>query len=68
MVRQLFSIDELARLLLDGAQLVDVLDPEDFEHSHIPGAFNVPLKQLTKAAVTGLDRSRPVVVYCNDFG
>jgi len=57
--------DELRKLTGDGAQLVEVLPAEDYEWAHLPGAVNVPLKELD--ARTGqLDRSRPVIVYCHD--
>jgi rhodanese-related sulfurtransferase len=66
--RQVFSVDELKTLIGNGGQLVDVLGREDFEHSHLPGAINIPLKELTAASVAALDQARPVIVYCNDFG
>lgn len=68
MPRQLFSAEELNRLLQAGSQLVDVLEPGAYGHSHIPGAVNIPLKALTSETVASLDRRRPVIVYCNDFG
>ncbi|HET9847712.1 MAG TPA: rhodanese-like domain-containing protein [Candidatus Dormibacteraeota bacterium] len=68
MPSQVFRVSEVGQLLDQGAQLVDVLDPDDFEHSHLPGAINIPLKTLTRETTSRLDRSRPVVVYCNDFG
>ncbi|HEX3630395.1 MAG TPA: rhodanese-like domain-containing protein [Candidatus Dormibacteraeota bacterium] len=68
MPRQVFSVEEMRRLLENGAQLVDVLEPEEFAHSHIPGAINIPLKELTASARARLDQTRPVIVYCNDFG
>lgn len=55
-------------MLDQGAQLIDVLDSEDFEHDHLPGAINIPLKTLTEATTSRLDRGRPVVIYCDDFG
>jgi rhodanese-related sulfurtransferase len=67
MPAQVFTVAELKSLLKQGAQLVDVLDPEDFEHSRIPGAINIPLKEINAGNTTSLDKSRPVVVYCNDF-
>ena len=67
MPTQLFHASEVRQLLDQGAQLVDVLDPDDFEHSHLPGAINIPLKALTQATTSRLDRSRQVIVYCNDF-
>ena len=67
MPSQIFHASEVRHLLDQGAQLIDVLDPDDFEHDHLPGAINIPLKALTQATASRLDRSRPVVVYCNDF-
>ena len=68
MPRQVFSVEEVKQLIASGAQLVDVLGREDFEHSHLPGAINIPLKELAETSAGGLDRDRPVIVYCNDFG
>ena len=68
MPSQIYQAGEVRKLLDQGAQLIDVLDPEDFEHSHLPGAINIPLKALTAATTSRLDRNRPVIVYCDDFG
>ena len=57
---------DVQRLVAEGAQLVEVLPAEEFAAEHLPGAINIPLKTLDRAAVAGLDRSRPVVVYCWD--
>jgi rhodanese-related sulfurtransferase len=64
---QAIDIDEIRPLLTDGAQLVEVLPPEEFEEEHLPGAINIPLKQLTEQATSLLDRARPVIVYCWDY-
>jgi len=68
MPSRVFSVSEVKQLLDDGAQLVDVLGEDEFEHDHLPGAINIPLKRLDEKTVAGLDRKRPVLVYCNDFG
>jgi rhodanese-related sulfurtransferase len=68
MSAQVFSVSEVKRLLDQGAQLVDVLGEDEFEHDHLPGAINIPLKQLDATTAARLDRDRPVLVYCNDFG
>lgn len=62
------SIDlrELQRLIAAGAQLVEVLPAEEFEELHLPGAINIPLKQLDAESTRRLDRGRDVVVYCWD--
>ena len=64
----LFLTGDVRRLLENGAQLVDVLGADEFEHDHLPGAINIPLKQLDASAAARLDRNRPVIAYCNDFG
>lgn len=57
---------ELRRLLDQGAQLVEVLPVDEYAEMHLPGAVNIPLKTLDAATTAGLDRARPVVVYCWD--
>jgi rhodanese-related sulfurtransferase len=68
MPSEVFLVSDVKRLLQQGAQLVDVLAEDEFEHDHLPGAINIPLKRLDAKTVAGLDRDRPVLVYCNDFG
>jgi rhodanese-related sulfurtransferase len=68
MPSKVFSVSEVKTLLDQGAQLVDVLAEDEFAHDHLPGAINIPLKRLDEKTVAGLDRTRPVLVYCNDFG
>lgn len=59
--------DEVERLVAEGAQLVEVLPSAEYEDEHLPGAVNVPLKELAPGTVAGLDRSRPLIVYCYDY-
>jgi len=58
--------DELRTLTGQGAQLVEVLPAGDYDWAHLPGAVNLPLKELD-ARAGELDRSRPVIVYCHDW-
>lgn len=58
--------DELQARTGQGAQLVEVLPADEYEWAHLPGAVNLPLKDLD-ARVGQLDRSRPVIVYCQDW-
>lgn len=53
-------------LTAEGAQLVEVLPTEEYEDEHLPGAINIPLKELNRETTRQLDRSRPVIVYCYD--
>jgi rhodanese-related sulfurtransferase len=59
-------LDQLLDLIDRGAQIVEVLPADDYAPVHLPGAINLPLRQLDARAVTVLDRKRPVVVYCWD--
>ena len=60
------ELAQLKRLIAEGAQLVEVLPAAEFADDHLPGAINIPLKQLDATTAGKLDRTRPVVVYCWD--
>ncbi len=53
-------------LVARGARLVEVLPSEEYEELHLPGAINLPLKELDAGRAQSLDRGTPVVVYCWD--
>lgn len=58
---------ELQRLLADEqAQLIEVLPEAEFADEHLPGAINIPLKQLDRESTMQLDRTHPVIAYCHD--
>ena len=59
--------DEVQRLIATGAQLVEVLPSAEFEEEHLPGAINIPLKELDRETTRQLERGRPVIVYCHDY-
>jgi rhodanese-related sulfurtransferase len=61
------ELPELRRLIGEGTQLIEVLPPAEYAEAHLPGAINIPLKQLDAASTDGLDRRRSVVVYCYDY-
>jgi rhodanese-related sulfurtransferase len=61
------ELAELRRLLDVGAQLVEVLPEPEYRELHLPGAINIPLKQLDGDSAAQLDRARAVVVYCHDY-
>jgi rhodanese-related sulfurtransferase len=50
----------------EGAQLIEVLPPQEYEDEHLPGALSIPLKFFTPDALSHLDSNRPIVVYCWD--
>ncbi|WP_166518257.1 rhodanese-like domain-containing protein [Candidatus Blastococcus massiliensis] len=57
--------EQVRQLAAVGAQVVDVLPAAEYRSTHLPGAVNLPLKELD-ARTDQLDRSRPVIVYCHD--
>jgi rhodanese-related sulfurtransferase len=58
---------EVQRLLVaEQAQLVEVLPAAEYEDEHLPGAINIPLKELDRETTRLLDRAMPVVAYCYD--
>lgn len=62
------DLEELIRLMDQGAQIVDVLPAREYGEDHIPGAINLPLRRIETEAGQVLDPDRPVVVYCADAG
>jgi rhodanese-related sulfurtransferase len=66
MPTELHRVD-VQRMVAAGAQLVEVLPRQEYAAEHIAGAINIPLKELNRATTAGLDRARPVIVYCHDY-
>lgn len=54
------------QLMAAGATIIEVLPEEEFGEAHLPGAINVPLKQLSAASLERIDPAQPVIVYCQD--
>jgi rhodanese-related sulfurtransferase len=59
--------DEVQRLLAPGAQLVEVLLRQEYEEEHLPGANNIPLKELDRETAAHQRRDAPVIIYCHDY-
>ena len=61
------SRDELKKKI-DGKDyffLVETLAPEYFNHTHLPGAINLPPDKVTRLAPELLpDKNADIVVYC----
>ena len=53
----------LALIAGDGAQLIDVREPDEYDAGRIAGVELIPLGELT-ARADSIDRSRPVIFVC----
>lgn len=54
---------DAARLLHEGATLVDVREPDEHARERIPGARNLPLSRLEEAELA-VHQGRPVLFHC----
>lgn len=66
MPSDVWLLEKLRELIEGGAQLVEVLPNPEYTAWHLPGAINIPLKELDANSSGVLARDRPVVVYCWD--
>lgn len=58
------SREALAQRLREGSVTVlDVRPADEFALGHVPGAINIPLKEL-ESRMAGLDPTREIVAYC----
>jgi rhodanese-related sulfurtransferase len=58
--------ERVQHLLAEGAQLVEVLPRRAYQTVHLPGAASIPVTSMDRVTTAGLDRDRPLVVYCFD--
>ncbi|WP_237214334.1 rhodanese family protein [Falsiroseomonas oryziterrae] len=57
------SPEDAARMLREGATLVDVREPDEHARTRIPGARNLPLSKLEEAELA-LHDGKPVLFHC----
>lgn len=48
----------------NGAVVIDVRTPSEFESGHLENALNIPVSELAQADLSFLSHSDDVVVYC----
>jgi rhodanese-related sulfurtransferase len=54
---------DYGQLIRNGAQLVDVRTPREFEEGHIAGAINIPHDKMPYR-MDELQKDKPVILYC----
>ena len=55
---------DFAKLLKEGAVILDVRSPSEFQSGHLPGAINVPVDQLKKHLIKFPDKQVPLITCC----
>jgi len=48
--------------------VLDARSPRDFDRGHVPGAINIPHRQLDATTTARLPKDRLVVTYCDGIG
>jgi rhodanese-related sulfurtransferase len=56
------------QLVEQGALLLDVRTPSEYQEGHVPHAKNIPVQELPQRLTDVGPTSRPVVVYCRSGG
>ena len=62
MINNITGINEVNKLIDDGAVLIDVRTNEEFNENHIEGAINIPYDKILKDIPSSKDKS--IIVYC----
>jgi len=55
---------EARKLVAAGARLVDVRSPDEYAGGHLPGAVNIPVKELDRRLAEVGPRDGELVLYC----
>ena len=50
-------------LLKEGATIIDVRTPEEFEEGHIENSVNIPLNSL-RQSLKSLEKNKPIIACC----
>ncbi|MEN8108667.1 MAG: rhodanese-like domain-containing protein [Pseudomonadota bacterium] len=64
MYQPTISCTDARNMLEQGAQLIDVRNPQEYQRGALPGSVNIPLPVI-RQALKQLDRETPVLLYCN---
>ncbi len=70
-INEKVSLEQFEKLLVDksNALILDVRTPEEFAAGHVQGAVNLNIYDPGfKSALTKLDKTKPVLVYCKSGG
>jgi len=65
----LVSADKARQLLKQGAVVIDVRNPGEFNSGHVPGAINIPLGEIRSEVPRRFpDKNRALLLHCLSGG
>jgi rhodanese-related sulfurtransferase len=59
---------KVAREAGDNIVVVDARSPAAFAREHIPGALNIPHREMSAQSTARIDKAATVVTYCDGIG
>lgn len=61
----LFGGNKIKNALKNGAVIIDVRTPNEFDHGRAPGSINIPIDRIPVNAVRIKEMNKPVVFCCS---
>ena len=62
------KIEQLNNMLINGAVLIDVRSPQEYNEGHLPEALNIPEYEIRKVKNEMTKLNQQIVVYCQYGG
>lgn len=60
------SMEQLNNMVSEGAVLLDIRSPQEYEEGHLEGSILIPEYELmAKAEKIIIDKEKTIIVYCN---
>lgn len=60
------NIEELKKMIMEGALLVDVRSPQEYQEGHLKGAKLIPEYEIMKTCIYELkDKNAVIILYCS---
>lgn len=56
--------NSVAKMIAEGAVVIDVRTVDEYEDGHMPNAINIPVGELVKRTAEIGPKDKPVVLYC----
>lgn len=60
---QQLTVEQAEKWIKEGAQIIDVREPEEFVQGHVKGAKNIPLGDIEKR-MKEIKKDKPVLLVC----